>query len=734
MTGKIISILSAKGGSGQSFVASNLAVALNRESGKPVALVDLTFTGASDIENLLNVTETKSVFDLLPVIEHLDAELIKGYLTEYQPGIHYLKGISSSGQFSGIRPEHVLKVISVLSEAYSYVVIDTARGLSTLAMAILDSANLVLLLMTPDIMSFNRTKNKLDRLTEMHYPLSVIKLVVNMHGIYDALPKEKIESFLKHEVFAEIHHDPAAVISSINKGTLPVIKNQRTNFSKSILQLADLLVSQEDLYVVRDKKPFGDWAAKRAAETEIPALDDPRTNHSAEIRAENAGPRETEGGRPYAPSEARTGGINGLTALKNRLHEKLLDEMDLKSLNLQAPGKQEETKNKTRQTIERLVAQENIPELNDRDARTGFINELLDEVLGLGPLEPFLRDPSVSEIMTIGRDKIYIEQSGKIRLTGARFSDDAQLLAIIERIVSPIGRRVDESSPLCDARLADGSRVNIIIPPLALDGPAITIRKFSEKSLSVDDLIKHGSLTPDIGQFLKLCVTLRKNIVVSGGTGSGKTTLLNILSSYIPEGERIVTVEDSAELKLQQGHVVRLESRPANIEGRGAIPIRNLVINALRMRPDRIVVGECRGGETLDMLQAMNTGHDGSITTIHANSTRDALSRMETMVLLGNTELPVKAIREQIKSAIDLIVQAARLSDGTRKITAVTEITGMEGEVITTQDIFRFNQTGVSEEGKVLGGFAPTGLVPTFMEDIGTKGAEFDIGIFRGKK
>ena len=362
--------------------------------------------------------------------------------------------------------------------------------------------------------------------------------------------------------------------------------------------------------------------------------------------------------------------------------------------------------------------------------RGRIVSDLRDEMLGLGPTEPLLKDPSITEIMVNGPKKVFIERMGKLQLSGVQFHDDAHVMNIIERILSPIGRHIDESTPLVDARLKDGSRVNIIIPPLALCGPCITIRKFAQKALSVENLISFGTLDRKMADFIKACIQARINILVSGGTGSGKTTTLNVLSSFIPENERIVTIEDAAELKLQQTHVVTLESRPANIEGSGQITIRDLVKNALRMRPDRIIVGEVRSGEALDMLQAMNTGHDGSLTTAHANTPRDALSRLETMVLMAGFEMPVRAIREQISSAIELILQQSRLKDGSRKITYITEVQHMEGDVITTQDLFRFEQTGMDADGKLTGHFVSTGMQPGFMEKFQTNGVELPEDFF----
>jgi pilus assembly protein CpaF len=390
-------------------------------------------------------------------------------------------------------------------------------------------------------------------------------------------------------------------------------------------------------------------------------------------------------------------------------------------------SKTAEVRSRIKALFDQIVETENI--VLTRVERDRLFEEVSADIIGFGPIEPLLQDPAISEVMVNGPDQIYIEQKGKLVLTDIRFDNDDHVRRIIDRIVSPLGRHVDEASPICDARLPDGSRVNIVIPPVSLVGPCVTIRKFSKTPLTMDDLIRFGSITPEIAEFLRACVLARLNIVVSGGTGSGKTTLLNVLSSFIPDDERIVTVEAAAELQLRQEHVVRLEARPPNIEGKGAITIRDLVINCLRMRPERIVVGECRGREALDMLQAMNTGHDGSLTTGHANTPRDMLARLETMVLMAGMDLPVSAIRQQVSSAVDLIVQQSRLRDGTRKVTNITEVLGMEGDVITLQDIFLFEQESF-EGGKVQGRMRATGVRPHFMPKIEDSGVRLPPSIF----
>ena len=396
--------------------------------------------------------------------------------------------------------------------------------------------------------------------------------------------------------------------------------------------------------------------------------------------------------------------------LRLRIHRKLIETLDLSKLsNLEM----ERVRVEIRHILEDMVKSESIP--LSRADRDRLVMEVQHEVFGLGPLETLMKDSEIADILVNTHNQVYVERYGKLEKTDVRFRDDAHLMQIIERIVTRVGRRVDESSPMVDARLADGSRVNAIIPPLALDGPILSIRRFGAERLTMNDLIQFNSVPPQIAEVAAACVKSRLNMLVSGGTGAGKTTLLNCLSNYIPENERIVTIEDSAELKLQQEHIVRLETRPPNIEGQGTVTARDLVRNALRMRPDRIVVGEVRGGEALDMMQAMNTGHDGSISTVHANSARDALSRLETMMLMAGITLPERALREQIASALEVIVQLTRLSDGSRKVVEFAEITGMEGSTITTQTIFKFEQRGV-ENGKVVGEFVATGVMPSFME------------------
>jgi len=409
-----------------------------------------------------------------------------------------------------------------------------------------------------------------------------------------------------------------------------------------------------------------------------------------------------------------------------RLKNYLLDNISrsIEAENITA----EDRNNFIEQRVEAIYTQANLklPE----DVHKKIITDVLHELLGFGPIQPLLDDPDISEVMVNGPKRVYIEKKGHLTKTNITFDDDQHVLKIIDRIILPLGRRVDPDTPTVDARLPDGSRVNAIVRPVAIDGPSITIRKFRKEKLDIPQLIEYGSLTAGMSEFLRACVLARLNIIISGGTGSGKTTLLNVLSGFIPEEERIVTIEDAAELQLQQEHIVRLETKPGNIDGGGIVTIRDLVRNSLRMRPDRIVVGEVRGGEALDMLQAMNTGHDGSLTTLHANTPRDALSRLETMILMAGIDLPIKVVRQQIASAVDLIVQQTRLKDGSRKVTAITEVAGMEGETVVLTDVFKFSQTGITEDGKVAGELKPTGIRPLFSPRLEAAGFKLKPEVF----
>jgi len=471
--------------------------------------------------------------------------------------------------------------------------------------------------------------------------------------------------------------------------------------------------------------PQGTGRMPAPAPASVPA---PTSSLAAATAAATAALPSTSGTRNLdgiaALRRPSTGDLDQFTELRSRVQDKLISEI--------GPNADFTQTNEMRKKIQRLfdsILETEGTQLTRAD-RVRLFEQIVADILGFGPIQPLLDDESVSEVMVNGPRQVYVERKGKLIKTETTFQSDEHVMRVIDRIISPLGRRCDESSPMVDARLPDGSRVNAIIPPLSLIGPVITIRKFSRNPLTTDDLIGFGTLTPDMVQFLKACVESRLNVIVSGGTGSGKTTLLNVLSGFIPDDERIVTIEDSAELQLRQDHVVTLESRPANVEGKGRVAIRDLVINALRMRPERIVVGECRGAEALDMLQAMNTGHDGSMTTAHANSPRDVLSRIETMCLMAGMDLPLRAIREQMSKAIEVVVQQSRMKDGSRKVTNITEVQGMEGDVIVMQDVFVYEQTGIDENGKIIGRLRPTGIRPKFIEKFEAQGIFLPASVF----
>ena len=471
--------------------------------------------------------------------------------------------------------------------------------------------------------------------------------------------------------------------------------------------MADAKVPLGTPVPVNGERPALPWESPRSANSSA------TTNNGTAASALQAG--LTEG----------THGVHALQQVKGRVHRKLLERLNLSNLDRLD---RQQVADAVRKVVQDLITQESVPlNFEERDA---VVVQVLDEIFGLGPLEPLIKDPEVSDILVNTYKQVYIERHGRLERTEVMFQDDRHLLQIIDRIVSAVGRRIDDSSPMVDARLPDGSRVNAIIRPLALDGPHLSIRKFKRDALSGEDLLRTESLTDQMLTLLKAIVKARLNVLISGGTGAGKTTLLNILSSFIPTTERIVTIEDSAELQLKQPHVVRLETRPANIEGHGEVPQRLLLINALRMRPDRIIMGECRGPEAIDMLQAMNTGHDGSITTLHANTPRDALSRLETMISMASLELPERAMRQQIASAINVVIQVSRLSDGSRKLMQVSEIVGMEGDIITMQDIFVYEREGVTDNDRVLGQFKATGIRPRFSERLKTYGIDLSSLLF----
>jgi septum site-determining protein MinD len=707
MAGAAISVFSVKGGGGASLLSANLAVSLRRETRASVALLDLSYPIPGSVPLYLGLPAPKAVTDIVPLLDRLQPTLLKSYLTAHASGIAVVPAAKDALHEKILTPDKLERFTDLLVRAYDYVVIDLASTLSSEVIPILDLSEIVCLVVAPDVGSVAQARQAVTYLQSYHFSREMMRLVLNRYSNKMPFPPETVEENVGLSISLYLPEDVELMEQSIAMAEPFVSSSPRHPVSKALDRFTQQIASEIGA-------GFAGKARLARGET--------RTKTPAEDAAEEEA----------ALHKRASDKADEVRDIKIRIHRRLIDEIDFKKADIELAKdrkKKSELRAKTEVKIVSLLDEE-AKGLSDREVRKKLVKEILDEALGLGPLEDLLRDPDVSEIMVNGIDQVYVERKGKLTLTDHTFLTEDQLRAVIERIVNPLGRRIDEKSPMVDARLEDGSRVNAIIRPLAIDGPSVTIRKFSKTPLKVPDLVRFGSFTVQMAQFFEAMVLARQNVVISGGTGSGKTTLLNVLSSYIPADERVVTIEDSAELQLPQEHVVRLESRPPNIEGEGAVTIRDLVRNSLRMRPDRIVVGECRAGEALDMLQAMNTGHDGSLTTVHANTPRDALSRLETLCLMAGLDLPSRAIREQIASAVDIVVQQTRLSDGSRRVTHVSEITGREGEVFTLLDIFLFKQTGVSPEGKVLGQFVPTGAIPKFIEGLSRRGIKVPREIF----
>ncbi|MBN1898369.1 MAG: Flp pilus assembly complex ATPase component TadA [Spirochaetes bacterium] len=707
--GRIISIYSPKGGSGVTVTSVNLATGLCMNTQKNVLLLSIEDFYTKDLVALFDINFKYYLSSLN--MGKLSEKTLPGYMNDYSIGKKKLSIMPFAEDHNDIGKIQVVNLgrfLDIAKKVFDYIIIGNPSVLNESVKTAFDFSDVVFLTTLPEIPSMINMKEALALFKENLYPNELFKVIVNQQNIKNALKAEEVKEALGLDIFYQLPFDPENVIDSLQVGKPVIELHPKSAFAQEITKLAQII-----------EKGKGEGKTKIFA-----IITDVMKKRRKERIQTEAGAAEKE----KEPKKAKGEDLNILyNNVKQNIHKKLVTEIKL-DLNM-AKSKLE---TETRKIIDQLLAEEK-ESPRDRVIREKLVSEILDEALGLGPLEPLLKNPDITEIMVINKDETYVEKKGKLQLADIKFLSDKQLLKFIERIVTPLGRRIDDSSPYVDARLLDGSRVHAIIPPLALKGPTLTIRKFFKEKLKPDDLIRFGSASGQMLEFLNWSVLIRKNIVISGGTGSGKTTLLNILSGFIPEDERIITVEDSAELQLQQPHVVRLESRPPSIEGTGAVTIRDLVRNTLRMRPDRIVVGECRGGEALDMLQAMNTGHDGSLTTVHSNSPRDCIRRLETLCLMAGMELPSKAIREQIGSAIDLIVQIGRLSDGSRKMLSVSEVTGMEGDVVTLQELFCFRQTGLDQNKKVKGVFSSTGIVPSFMEELKAKGIKVDMKIFHSK-
>lgn len=716
---KIITFTGPKEGAGKTTLVLNLALGWAGIQKRPVLIVPLDPLARQEHSFYLNIKKPVSVADILKTLGNTNIAvvggLLRGKISMSQWGVGVLPLGNTRTQVATMSPKILIPILSRLSQTFDiFLDVDSSFPMQAFAFDISDK---VFWVTNATRSHLNSTVQLFNDYKEQRYALDRISVICNAYDTPGSIPYEEMErvyqSLLGRNIDVFLPWDEGIMASS-NRREVEIIVNPQSEWIKGLR----LILAQ-----IRDLHPAPkDWTAE--------VSDEEFTQAAKEIWSPvlfNGG--ETQGAESHFASEgADNGGEANKTKLsfwddlKQKVHKDVVRTLEIERIVISDESSaSEQTRKRVAAIVDDILQKQ--PNLQfSREQRTRFSSELLDEILGLGPLENLMRDASVTEIMVNAFDKIFIEQKGKLTLTKYKFRNNEQVVQVIKRIVSPLGRRIDESVPLVDARLKDGSRVNAIIAPLAVSGPTLTIRRFSQKPFGPEDYFRFGTISRECMDFLEKCVRIRKNIIVCGGTGTGKTTFLNALSGYISHNERIITVEDTAELRLQQPHWVSLESRPPNVEGKGAITIQDLVKNCLRMRPDRIVVGECRGGEALDMLQAMNTGHEGSLTTIHANTPRDGLSRLEAMCMQTGADLPIFAIREMISSAVNMIVQLSRFSDGSRKVTYITEMTGQKDGAIQSVDLFRYVQTGVDDNGKVQGFFAPTGHLPSFFTDFKAKG------------
>jgi septum site-determining protein MinD len=725
-----IAIFSPKGGVGRTFIATNLAASLAEKAGrKRTLLVDFDLKLPGDIPKLLDLKPRKALSELSREWSP-DAALNFSQVHEFilhhpASGLDFLPIILNLKQNFRISEDFINVLLQLLSKEYEFIVIDAGSVFTKSLLAIFGNTNMLLFIVNPDLLSVSQVREAIDVLQYFSFPLRMMKVVLNRAESLGGVPLAEVKAALPCEIIARIPSDGKAVCLALNRRNPLVLDSPQSRSARQINSLAQDLISQPGYFISR-----------RDLETTITPLALAKEESLFTEQEQLALPISATAVTLDPEERKKLAKEERITQLKQRIHDRVIQNLDLHRIDVVAgdPQKLKELKEKVKKMISNALVEETGSLIASYEERERFIKEMMDETVGLGPLEDLLGDHEISDILVNNKDQVYVEKRGKLELTSKHFASNEQVRQIIDRIIAPLGRRVDESVPMVDGRLSDGSRVNAIIPPLSLTGPTLTIRKFGRERLKINDLVRLNALTEVMADFIKACVLARKNIIVSGGTGSGKTTVLNVLSEFVPDGERIVTIEDAAELKLHHEHWVRLESRPPNIEGKGAITVRELFRNTLRMRPDRIIIGECRGLEALDMLQAMNTGHDGSMTTLHANATHDVLSRLDSLILMGGIEIPLRAIREMIASAIDVIVHTARLSDGSRKIIQVTEVAGMLDEMhIGLEDIFVFTQTGVNAQGKVEGGFHPTGKIPLFFDEIKRRGISISEEAFKPK-
>ena len=717
MPGHIIAVVGGKGGVGKSIFTANFAISYLQEFKQRPLIVDLDLASLGDQNIILGQNPAKNIVDVSKMPPGpVDPKTLAPFMINAPAGYSYIGAPKDAIIARDLDLDGLGRFLKAAPNVFNLIVVDCGTGMDPWALKTMEYASAIFVITSADVIVINQTKRVLAKIQELLFPPEMVQIIVNRYSQANIINPQMIQKNLNRPIFAAVPEDVATCDGSLAKSTPLCIAAPNTPISRAYhdivrkIQQTNLLETLAKL-----KKPTG--VVAKAQAQGAPTGGD---------KAASGGP----GGRSSAAP------LDPWTAMKLRIHKALVEKMDLKKMNTDTSDSKQIAvlREKTQKGVLDILTTEDTQSLlNTRELKAQMVKEVLDEALGLGPLEDLLADDTVTEIMVNARDQIYIEKGGKPQLSKVNFSSESQMMNVIERIVTPLGRRVDEKVPFVDARLMDGSRVHIIIPPLALRGPTITIRKFPKKRIESKDLVAFGSMTEEIADFLRCCVEAKLNIVVSGGTGSGKTTLLNVLSNFIPASERIITVEDSAELQLGQEHVVRLETRPKNIEGEGEVSIRDLIKCCLRMRPDRIVVGECRGGESLDMLQAMNTGHSGSLTTLHANNPRECIARLETLVMMAGLGLPAKAIRENIASAVGLIIQQSRLNDGSRKVTYITEVVGMQGEVVSTQDIFVYKQEGLDKKRKIIGRFVPTGFIPKFVEEMEAKGMKISRNLFAAK-
>lgn len=695
----LIAVVGGKGGVGKSVFAANFACTLMTELRSQVLLIDCDAKSVGDQNVIMGIKPQKTLKELANFQGSLNAQPMNTLVTMHPSGLAYLGAVRGPEEALSIAPDLLGKLTEFFSRAFKFIVVDVGTDLGPAQMAILQEATAIMIVTSPEVLVVTQTQRLINELLSATFPKEMFQLVINKASPTGLSP-QTISNQLQLPYLGIIPQDEATSMMALQKYTPFVLSAPKAPVTAAYYDVARKLTGGvlQRLKTLTRPKPL-------------------------------AAPAETKPTGGNAPASSH--GLDARTMLKIRIHNELIRTVDLKKLLLdtkQDESKEKEVREKTKREITLIVDREATDV--SRDERSKLIKEILEEALGLGPLEDLLADNDVTEIMVNGHKRIFVEKGGKVQLSPSTFTSNDHLRRIIERIVTPLGRQINESTPTVDARLKDGSRVNAVIEPLAIDGPALTIRKFKKGGITPEKYINYGSITKNMIDFLRICVENGLNVVISGGTGSGKTSLLNMLSSFIPANERVITVEDAAELQLQQEHVVRLETRPASMEGTNAISIRDLIKNSLRMRPDRIIVGECRDGAALDMLQAMNTGHDGSMTTTHANSPRECVARLETLCMMSGMDLPVRAIREQISGAVNLIVQISRLSDGSRKILSITEVAGMQGDVVTLAEIFRFKETGYDKNRKIQGIFQATGTIPSFIQKLSDKGVVIPREIF----